>query len=394
MDWNAEPGGKDLIATALLPKDDSTNPATDVLEATSELPRDRIETQAEADAGRRRRADRLARFKSSLDPVRFDRTSSYAPSIVGYYGTSRLLGGIAEVTPAVWRTMDLRRHARVAEMGSRLTGRASRIVRTLWQTFHDADVAGGPKSPLTYTSDGLQVYGALIPNVSGDEKDTSIDTAAKLAASDRYARLTDPAPIARLAGPDLASAAGTIVPMQGVAEMLILDAILVQTDRLSGANVSYIPYVYFRRDDGSVGSLPKKEYEKAKAKDPASVPKDVVDVRKLFLNDVDAGLKNSPRRYQAGVQFRLLSQIAHLSPRLYARLIRLKTMVGDPAFEAFAKTEWRFTDDDYARYRTMVGVVARLLHDRCTAGQLRLDLDVEQRLAGRSSVAGEGCDPR
>ena len=92
VDVNAAPGTDGVIAAGLAPKANSTNPATDVHEGTAEIPRSVVESFAEANA-RDRKAKKLGRIKSSLDD-RFDRTSTYAPSIMGYYATSRMLGNI------------------------------------------------------------------------------------------------------------------------------------------------------------------------------------------------------------------------------------------------------------------------------------------------------------
>src|SRR5262249_49701660 len=142
----------------------STNPATDIMEVTADVPRDVVESFAEANA-KDRKADKLGRLKSSLDAVRFDRTSTYAPSIIGYYGTSRMLGNIAEVTQGVWRTLEVGRHAKVAANGTKLTIPGSQIVKTLWASFAQLDAQQGAKGNLTYTSDGAQLYGVFIPSV-------------------------------------------------------------------------------------------------------------------------------------------------------------------------------------------------------------------------------------
>jgi hypothetical protein len=390
FDWNAAPGGE-TIAAGLVPKANSTNPATDVHEVSDALGRDVVESFAEANK-RQRRAKKLGRLKSSLDS-RFSATASYAPSIVGYYATSRMLGNIAEVTPAVWRTLDVKRHAKVAEQGQGLTVIGSQNVRKLWKTFVAADNASGRKTALTYTSDGAQVYGALIPSVSGDAKDKEIDTLPALTGAVRFRRLTDARPIASTLPRDFKGAVEAIIPMQGVVEMLVLDALMLQGDRLSGDNVSFVPFMYFQKPDGSIDRMSKDDFDDLAKSDPGAVPAGAVAVRKLYLNDVDAGLivKNADQM-QAGVEFSQLKKISHVSPDLYVRVQKLGKMVDEGALETFAKTEWRFTDRDWTRYQTMAKAVARLLHDRCTAGTLTLDLDIAKHVAGTNLGPREGCD--
>lgn len=384
VDFNGAVGDASTTPGALLPKDNSTNPAVDVYEVTAALSRDAIETQAQANAGDNRKADKLGRFKSSLDESRFGKTTSYGPSIVGYYGTSRFLGNIAEVTPAVWRTMAVSRHAGVAQLGANLSSSASRIVKTQWAAFITAD--GAPRGNLTYTPDGKQVYGAFIPKVSGDAKDTTIDTLDRLTSSARFAKLTSARELG--VGRDLGAAATTIIPLQGITEMLVLDALMLQGDRLSGDNVSYIPYVYFQKPDGSIDKVTQKDFDKDHSIAPNGVP-----VKKLYLNDVDAGLvDHSSTSYRNGSEFKLLTRISHISPDLYVRALNLAMAVTDPRFESYVKTEWRFTDNDFAKYKIMAGVVGDLLKDRCKSGQLLLDLDVQKYMTSSTLPAGQGCE--
>lgn len=391
VDFNAAASSEGVIAAALLPKNNSTNPATNVLEVDATHARASIETTAEANKPEPS-ADKLGRLKSSLDEGRFGRTSSYGPSIVGYYATSRMLGNVAEVTPAVWRTLEVKRHQKVAELGVQLPLSMSRIVKTLWTTFLAADKAE-QKSQLTYTTDGAQLYTAFIPSVSGDAKDKTIDTADTLRSSAQWKRLVDGKPIANLvpggAGASLKDAVQTIVPMQGLTEMLVLDAIMLQADRLSGDNVSYVAMVYFKKEDGSLDHEKKNDF----TPELAAAHPEAVEVRKLYLNDVDAGLAfNNAQGFQGGREWSLLSQITHISPKLYKRIIALKTLAADARLETFAKSEWRYTDRDWFRYKTMIDAVATLLQGRCNARSLTLDLDVEKHLSSTNLTAGQGCD--
>jgi hypothetical protein len=390
VDFNAAPGS-DSSAGGLAPKQNSTNPATDVMEVTTDVSRDVVESFAEGNA-KTRKAKKIGRIKSSLDD-RFNKTTSYAPSLVGYYGTSRMLGNIAEITQGVWRTIDVAHHARVAANGKALTIVGSQNVRPGWAAFAQLDAQSGSKGNLTYTSDGAQVYGVFIPQVSGDEKDKQIDTKNGLSSSTQFKHLTDASPIKGTIGKDLKSAVGAIVPMQGVVEMLVLDALMLQADRLSGDNVSFIQYNYFQKPDGTVDKLSQKDLDDLKTSDPSSVTADAVPVHKLFLNDVDSGLiGGNPQQYEAGSEFAFLKRMAHISPDLYTRLRKLSGLVTTPDFESFAKTEWRYTDRDWARYKEMTTTVANLLHDRCTAGSLILDLDIAAHMAGTSHGPREGCD--
>ena len=389
VDLNAAPGTDGVIAAGLAPKANSTNPATDVHEVTAEIPRSVVESTAEANS-RDRKAKKLGRIKSSLDD-RFDRTSTYAPSIMGYYATSRMLGNIGEVTPAVWRTLDVQRHVKVAQVGSGLTVPGSQIVKKLWATFVATDNAS-QKTQLFYTTDGSQLYGAFIPNVSGDEKDKTIDTLGGIQSSAQYKRLTNGAPIAQFVPSDFKSSVEQIVPMQGLTEMLVLDAIMLQGDRLSGDNVSYVPYVFWPQGDGTLGSMSKDDFDDL-PKEGKAQPANAVTVRKLYLNDVDAGLiVKSTENMQAGQEYALLKSLRHVSPDLYACLQKLAQNTKNPAFTSWLVSELRFTDRDVLRYTTMAQSVASLFKDRCEAGSLVLDLDVPKHVAHANLAPKQGCE--
>jgi hypothetical protein len=387
IDFNASPGTDGTLAAALAPKNNSTNPATDVHQVDADHSRESIESKEQA-FKLNRDAKKLGKFKQSLSS-KFEATATYAPSISGYYQTSRMLGKVGEVAPAVLRTLDVKRHAKVAELGAQMPLPVSRIVKNLWATFRDQD-RGTARDPLTYTVDGGQLYGALVAGTSDDAKDKSIDTEAGIKASKQYANLMNARPVSQLVtGATLKDAVGTIVPMQGLTEMLILDTIMLQADRLSGDNVSYVNYVYFKKADGSID---KDQEGDMKPEDLAAHP-EAAKVKKLYLNDVDAGLAfKTTERALAGNQFAMLGRIAHISPDLYTRLMKLSKLTDDAAFEAFVRSEWLYTDRDWFRYKTMVQADAKLLHDRCVAKQLTLDLDLDKQLSGTNLKAGEGCE--
>lgn len=389
VDFNAPAGATDVTPAGLAPKANSTNPATDVHEVSATLSRDVVESFGEANA-RDRKAKKIGRLKTTLDD-RFDRTSTYAPSIMGYYMTSRALGNIGEVTPAVWRTLDVQHHVKVAQTGTQLTVAGSQIVKKMWAQFVNVDNSS-THSQAFYTTDGGQLYGAFIPKVSGDDKDKEIDTMSGLQNSARYKRLLDGRPIGQFVPTDFKSAVEQIVPMQGVVEMLVLDAIMLQGDRLSGDNVSYVPYMFFPNADGSVGRISKDDFDDL-AKDGKPQPAGAVAVRKLYLNDVDAGLiVKSTESMQGGQEYALLKNVKHVSPDLYSRIQKLAHTVKDPAFITYLTTELRFTDRDVLRYTTMAGAVSQLFHDRCVAGSLTLDLDIQKHVAKSNFGPKQGCE--
>jgi hypothetical protein len=386
IDLNAAPSASPspLLAAGLAPKADAFNPATDVHLVTTEVGRDVVESFDQANA-KVRKARAVGRLVSSLDETRFGEVASYTPSVIGYYGTSRMLGGAAAVMPSVWRTLDVDRHARVADNGSRLTIDGSAEVKPNWASFRDADGLSVAKTALTYTTDGKQLYTALMSAETDATDDHDAETEATVEKSARFHALIDGRPIDATVGHDLAGAVQAIVPMQGMTEMLVLDAIMLEPSRFTGGRVASAPYVYFA--DGT--RMPKAAYD-AGASHPAG--SSGVTVARLFLSDVAGGLvTRSPDAVRASPGYAFLGQIAHLSPDLYVRVQRLAGMVQNPEFESFARSEWRFSERDWLRYREMTLSVATLLHDRCSVGALVLDLDVGKHLARANLAPGAGC---
>jgi hypothetical protein len=359
VDWNASPR-QGVVAAGLQPTASDATVTTDVEQVTADLVRDIVESVEQANA-QPRKATIIGRLRSSLDAARFGGVTAYAPSTIAYYGTSRMLGGIGGVTPAVWRTLDVSRHLKVAGNGEKLTVQAAQTVRPLWTSFAQTDAAAAGKNLLTYSTDGSELYAAFVAATPGDVLDTSIDTADKLTGSARFQALIDPDPLDRTVGHDTEVALKAMIPMQGVVEMLVLDAIMLEDDRFRGGRIRSAPYV-------SSG----------------------VRVDKLVLSDVDGGLlARTPQAVQDGFGFGLLRRIAHIGPDLYARVRKLGTMVENPELATFTQSEWRFTPRDWLRYREMAIALSTLLHDRCTAGALHLDLDVAAHLESRPAP---GCD--
>ena len=168
--------------------------------------------------------------------------------------------------------------------------------------------------------------------------------------------------------------------MQGVVEMLVLDAIMLQGDRLSGDNVSYVPFMYWPQGDGTVGSMSKNDFDDL-PKEGKAQPANAVAVRKLYLNDVDAGLiVKTTESMQGGQEYALLKSVKHVSPDLYARIQKLAASTKNPAFTSWLVSELRFTDRDVLRYTTMAQAVAGLFKDRCESGALKVDLDLQRRV--------------
>src|SRR5262249_17740463 len=156
IDLNAAPGAG-VLAGGLAPVATADNPSTDVQLVSGDVGRDVVESFDQANA-RVRKAQPLGRLVSSLDGTRFGAVTSSAPSVIGSSGTPGMLGGIADVTPAVWRTLEVKHHAKVADNGARLTIDGSATVKPRWSSFVESDADASGREALMYTTDGAQLY--------------------------------------------------------------------------------------------------------------------------------------------------------------------------------------------------------------------------------------------
>ena len=139
---------------AVCPKLNSTNPGLDLYS----LPQGGTPEQVEAARCKTAGAHKIAKYKLSS-------SCSYTPSILGYYHVSRMLGGIADVPPAVLRTFDLRNHitmgrAALAESAS------NSLIHQTWASLMTQLTAGakGKRRDFLLTDDFTQSYGALSEN--------------------------------------------------------------------------------------------------------------------------------------------------------------------------------------------------------------------------------------
>src|SRR5206468_3124896 len=131
-----------------------------------------------------------------------------------------------------------------------------------------------------------------------------------------------------------------LVAMRDMSEMILLDYLLAQSDRLTGGNISDYPSIYYRDGDKV------KSVKASKASDiPAGAAQ--VAVKKLTIKDTDAGLLNSNLFEQKGY----LGQMHHLHPDTYAGLQKLaEQWQADPAVKAFFHRECTFSNHQLAQF--------------------------------------------
>jgi hypothetical protein len=416
--------GKEVVAC---PKFNSTNPGTNFVE----IPRGMSHSQAKSefcvpkskiDGEFKEDYDLEAKFKSTI-------SCSSTASSLGYYHLSRLLGGAGRVPVAVYRTMSRDSHQKIATEADAFFNNSSESTTVIaktpiainWRNFlaasKDAE-AGRPNAKL-YIEAGRLLFGSLQKNLKGEDKYTEVSGVGTYEG--RYARFLQQRPfqlvadsrsIEKIIGEDFFEMVQTIVQMQDVSDMVLLDTIMSQDDRIGNIHVK--PWV-LEKGSSHLRKLQKseelvlKEYKKqifnelkkrnprarevqfnpelAKKATPVVFPQgQAVIVAAMHLKDNDCGTDvdlrgNEMRRHRA------LESVRHLSPETYRRFLKFAAEVDSGRFKRFALESLGYREKDYegTRYsmRENVRHAAKVLVEACEKGDLKLDLDLRFDPTGR-----------
>jgi len=104
-----------------------------------------------------------------------------------------------------------------------------------------------------------------------------------------------------------------------------------------------------------------------------------VQVKEMLLKDNDCGVSKQNIARQAG----LIDRIAHIDPDVYRRILQLDATADSPQIRDFFLEELVFTPADYTNFRSNLKEVATKLHQGCTQGRVKPDLDLQAHFSGR-----------
>ncbi len=376
------------VATAVgvCPKIHGTLPGLEIYDLTTagagkrlfEATRCKIPGRQGGSAGKSRRAVKLAKFKTAV-------FGSENESVLFYFHFSRLLGNLAHVQPATFRTVARSHYQRwTADAITRLTGRSQPAYSPLdgWEILQRLlSPRTRPRPRIVWArkrilADDERVQGAIMENPRGERERNALCLRGS-------GRLGQPKMFREFAFFRLVASRRPVpgdVNLQTLAcardftDMVILDHVFNQIDRMG--NVHQKTYHHYLDDRGHLAWKGKPA--------PGAVP-----LVRLVLKDNDDGLKWKVRG--AIVASRLLDDIRHLDPTVYRRMQWLASVMSDPATAPQVKAWFRdsvhVTDASYDRVRERFLEVAahfRKLHD---AGILQLDLDLEAALRAAAAQA-------
>src|SRR6516162_11073272 len=230
-------------AVAVCPKNKSTSAAVELFEIPQGSSKPTEQTASYCTSIRKTSKD-LAKFKQT-DNV-FTTTSTAA--ILGYYHVSRVLGDVCEIQPAILRTMDIQQHKKVVRLAADLG--IGGTVRKSWNLFdkYYANPKASSVAASLFTSDFQQIYGALLKNTRGEEPYVEwLRAGSNLSSVRAFRNMADSRPVAKILGSSQFTPTNVqaLVGMRDMSELILLDYLLAQSDRLTGGNISDYNVVYY-----------------------------------------------------------------------------------------------------------------------------------------------------
>ena len=372
---------------AVCPKTNSTNPGLDFYS----IPQSSTPKEVQAARCRTQGIKKIAKYKSSI-------SCSYTPSILGYYHLSRMLGGIANVPPSTLRTFDLQNHIALGRIALAETG-PNTLIHQTWTALM-AQLTGGTRSSkrdLLLTDDFTQSYGALSVNPTQENFYKEFYNGGANNVS-RAVSFRDKNPIVALLARnvDITTLVGRgftldnvqkMVQLRDAANLIVIDTLMNQQDRFG--NIHYINTYYYRdTKDLTTDGSPKLKSSRTLTPSEAT-QLGAVRVKEMLLKDNDCGVAKQNIAKQTG----LSDRIAHIDPNIYERLLRLDATADSADTKAFFVQELVFTFDDYLSVRQNLKSLATKLHQACSQGKLRPDLDLQAHFSERT-IKTQSCERR
>jgi len=326
----------------------------------------------------------IAKFKQTDD----DRTCTSSSSILGYYHVSRALGDIAQIAPAVIRTMDFDQHGKIVNQALSIAIVArNRALKKSWTNFTAYKSGSGTNPESLFTVDNTQIFGALIAKDHGTTpyKEWITDTGSSqtnVGAVSSYKDVANPQPAAKIIGSRSfnQATAQRLLAMRDMTEMLLIDSLMQQNDRTSGGNIDASTEVVYQ--DGS-----EFRTDKTGKNVPPGQPQ--FSVKRLHLVDNDCGLIEGPGLF---VKQGLLDKLNHIHPKTYIKLMQFANeWEKDPSVKAFFRSEALFSSAQIGAFEKILLRTRDNLRTKCKQSDHFLDLDINDYFSGKEPDKGL-CD--
>lgn len=370
---------------AVCPKLNSTNPGLDIYSIPSGFTAKKIE-----DANCKvTDAKKIAKYKLST-------SCSYSPAILGYYHVSRILGRIANVPPSVLRTFDLQNHIALGRKALAKTAPDTLIHKT-WSSLMAQLTAGSKSSKrdLLFTDDFTQSYGALSLNPKNEAfyKEFFNSGTGNVARAQNF---RDKNPIMKLLArhENISNLVGRsftaenvqkMVQLKDAADLIVIDTLMNQQDRFG--NIHYIDTFYYLdskelTQDGSAKLKSNKHLTPQEATQVGAV-----QVKEMILKDNDCGVA----KQNVAKLTSLADRISHIDPNTYHRLLQFDAAGDSAVTKQFFVQGLYFTANDFVSVRKNLKDLATKLHQACSTGRLKLDLDLQVHFS-KQELKSQRCD--
>ncbi|MNK97225.1 hypothetical protein D3C87_1175430 [compost metagenome] len=376
------------------PKYNSTNPGILLIEPTAQYSVEAI-NRSNCDT------DELglkteSKFKQSI-------SCSYTPSIIAYYHFSRLLGGAGRVPVSVIRTMDIATHRDLSIKANK--AELEGTIDKTWSSFQS--VHKNPRSfPKVVDQTLSQIYGAIVQNVKGEYIYSEVNGFGDY--DTRYPRFKKQRPFLNVASSQsLTQIAGSsafqkiaplAVQMKDVSDMILLDTLLNQQDRIGNI---HFKFVWYYQDASAPGAwLTEKSEAKVMidkktrvrrtvvppAEQAAMDAKKAVLVKEMYLKDNDCGVaKDNMMRLNS-----VIEDVRHMSYKTYSHFMGLAKVIPLSVTRNYLYREFLYDEEDYENLVSNSERAKKVLYNNCKAGLLKFDVDLEDYTSGAPS--SKKCD--
>jgi hypothetical protein len=176
-----------------------------------------------------------------------------------------------------------------------------------------------------------------------------------------------------------------MVQIRDAANLIVIDTLMNQQDRFGNIHFYETYYYLDNKDRNPDGSAKLKSSRDLTPEGAAQAG--AVQVKEMLLKDNDCGVTKQNVANQAG----LADRIAHIDPNTYRRLLQLDATADSPETKEFFVQELVFRQSDYANVRRNIKELATTLHQACSQGKLRPDLDLQAHFSSHASQV-QSCD--
>jgi hypothetical protein len=401
---------------ALCPKTWSTSPGTMVRDISrTGLSQAVYESQCKGKAVPAT-VDKVAVFKQSMNQNNTSGTFSMASLL--YYHFSRYFDTSVKVPVALYREMDVQAHyQRVTRRGKAQA--TSGMIGAGWQHMATAerDPAHFAAAASLFTSDRKKVFGSLLKGkgerygmeINGVRSSWGTVQNEEFQRTAPYSALSMDLPLLqaidagkRQAFRDAkikrdtvdASAFQMMYWMKELTEIALLDFIFSQQDRVG--NVDF-QWQWYWVADGKVQSQDEKSKKSRRDMGSIKPPAEIagfspVLLQRTFLNDNDAGGRVEYANFAKKTG--MLQKLRHFSADTYTRLHDLnQDLQAGGAILQYIRANFRLDDGQVNQIIKNTRLALEILHDTCSIGKLRFDLDAPKDffLSGNVTVADSAC---